>query len=34
MDIKKESVSITEEHSGCEIIEVVDLTVAVKKDAG
>ena len=34
MDIKKEPVSVTEEHSDCEVIEVVDLTVAVKKDAG
>ena len=34
MDFKKEPVSITEEHSDCEIIEVVDLTVAAKKDAG
>ena len=34
MDIKKELVSITEEHSDCEIIEVVDLAVAAKKDAG
>ena len=34
MDIKKEPVSITEEHSDCKIIEVADLTVAAKKDAG
>ena len=34
MDIKKEPVSVTEEHSDCEVIEVVDLTVAAKKDAG
>ena len=34
MDITKEPVSVTEEHSDCKIIEVVDLTVAAKKDAG
>ena len=34
MDIKKKPVSVTEEHSDCEIIEVVDHTVAAKKDVG
>ena len=34
MDIKKEPDSVTEEHSDCEVIEVVDLTVAAKKDVG
>ena len=34
MDIKKEPVSVTEEHSDCEVIEVVDLTVAAKKYVG
>ena len=33
MDVKKEQVS-QEEESECEIIEVVDLPVQVKKDAG
>ena len=33
MDVKKEPVS-QEEDSECEIIEVVDLMVQVKKDAG
>ena len=33
MDVKKEQVS-QEEESECEIIEVVDLMVQVKKDAG
>ena len=33
MDIKKEPVSVTEEHSDCEVIDVVDLTVAAKKGA-
>ena len=33
MDIKKEPVS-QEEDSECEIIEVVDLTKQVQKDAG
>ena len=34
MYIKKEPVSVTEEHSDCKIIEIVDLTVAAKKDTG
>ena len=34
MDIKKEPVSITEEHSDSKVIEVMDLTVAAKKDVG
>ena len=34
MDIKKEPVSVTKEHSDCKVIDVVDLTVAAKKDVG